>query len=403
MRSVRKTLFVAMVTVAGGCGGEAPAPIPPRIDMQPVSLSVEECQGASFVVRASGGPPLAFQWLESGHPIAGATAASLAFDRVGGADDGRRFSVVVSTPSGSTTSDEVTLTVTDAVGEAVLSSDAIFRLASDGTTLYWTDGLGVRASSVDCSGPIRTLYERQDFFENAIGLALAPPFVLWTDTASGTVRSIPTTGGPVAVLASGVSGLRELAAGSGRVFWPHFGGIQTVALEGGPVVQLASAGTNASGIALDDRAVYWTDVTARAIYRVPIVGGDVVALASEQEYPGAIVSDGKFVYWTTALDHDTTQPTGRVSKVSRDGGTPVVLASQPLVIYPIALGDASIYWTGRVWAGAPSGTGSVARLPLDGTSVPSVIASGLDLPSQVTVDSRYVYWSDARGIVRRRK
>lgn len=83
----------------------------PTIAAQPANVAVTELQTATFSVTASGAAPLSYQWRRAGMPIAGATAATLTIASAPLADNGARFSVVVSSGAGSVTSAEVALTV----------------------------------------------------------------------------------------------------------------------------------------------------------------------------------------------------------------------------------------------------------------------------------------------------
>lgn len=82
----------------------------PVIATQPVDLTVASGIPASFSVGALGGGPLSYQWLKNGEPIPGATAASYSLSAASLSASGI-YSVVVSSPVGSVTSDSAVLTV----------------------------------------------------------------------------------------------------------------------------------------------------------------------------------------------------------------------------------------------------------------------------------------------------
>ena len=82
----------------------------PTIAAQPANMTVTELQAASFSVTAKGTAPLTYQWQRDGKPIAGATAATLTIPSALAADNGARFSVVVSNSAGSVASVEAVLT-----------------------------------------------------------------------------------------------------------------------------------------------------------------------------------------------------------------------------------------------------------------------------------------------------
>ena len=62
-------------------------------------------------MRASGTPPLRYQWQRNGANISGATAQDYTIASVTAADNGVRFRAVVSNDYGSVTSNEAVLTV----------------------------------------------------------------------------------------------------------------------------------------------------------------------------------------------------------------------------------------------------------------------------------------------------
>lgn len=101
-------------TCAGGrgeVGDVTPSPtVLPRITQGPASISVPPGRAAGFSVTATG-PALSYQWRRNGTDIPGATGATYSIPSVTAADDGARFSVVVSNSYGSVTSAEATLTV----------------------------------------------------------------------------------------------------------------------------------------------------------------------------------------------------------------------------------------------------------------------------------------------------
>src|SRR5207237_4239672 len=84
---------------------------PPTITTQPASRTVTAGQTASFSVTATGTAPLSYQWQRGGVPISGATLASYTTPSTTSGDNGAQFTVVVSNPAGSVTSNVATLTV----------------------------------------------------------------------------------------------------------------------------------------------------------------------------------------------------------------------------------------------------------------------------------------------------
>ena len=85
--------------------------LPVSITSPPLSLTVNTGLSASWMVVAQGTPPLSYQWLRDGEPIAGATQAAYSSGTLTFADHGARFQVVVSNIVGPLTSQAAVLTV----------------------------------------------------------------------------------------------------------------------------------------------------------------------------------------------------------------------------------------------------------------------------------------------------
>jgi Immunoglobulin I-set domain/Carboxypeptidase regulatory-like domain len=84
---------------------------PPVIVSQPQSDTVTSGRVVFFTVQAVGSPTLRYQWRRNGQALAGQIFPTLAFAATL-ADNGAVYSVVVSNPAGSATSNDATLTVT---------------------------------------------------------------------------------------------------------------------------------------------------------------------------------------------------------------------------------------------------------------------------------------------------
>jgi hypothetical protein len=115
--------FLIVSLALAGCGGGAsPQPGPtiinaaaPSIIAQPTNQSVTAGQTATFSVTAAGTVPLSYQWQKGTVTITGATFPSYTTAATTVADSGSQFSVVVSNPIGSATSNAATLTVNAAL------------------------------------------------------------------------------------------------------------------------------------------------------------------------------------------------------------------------------------------------------------------------------------------------
>ena len=83
------------------------------VTKQPTPLTVAARSGAIFTVEALGAPPISYQWLQNGAPLAGATSPALYLTAVTQAQAGN-YSVVVTTSAGSVTSNPALLTLSTA-------------------------------------------------------------------------------------------------------------------------------------------------------------------------------------------------------------------------------------------------------------------------------------------------
>ena len=83
----------------------------PSISMQPTSRTAAVGSSVTFSVRASGTPPLRYQWQRNGASITGATSPDYTIASVSSSDHGARFRAVVVNDYGSVTSTEAVLTV----------------------------------------------------------------------------------------------------------------------------------------------------------------------------------------------------------------------------------------------------------------------------------------------------
>jgi glucose/arabinose dehydrogenase len=84
----------------------------PQITSDPQDLTRAIGQSATFVVEASGAPPLSYRWQRNGVNISGATGTSYTLPSVQLADNGARFRCIVTNSAGNAQSQEAVLTVT---------------------------------------------------------------------------------------------------------------------------------------------------------------------------------------------------------------------------------------------------------------------------------------------------
>ncbi len=147
---------------------ETPLPAKLVITTQPTSQTVVLGQSALFSVSAAGSASLTYQWRKNGAAIAGATSASYATPPTTSGDGGSRFDVVVSSGSGSITSDPASLTV---LLPPQISSQPLGVTVSPGATATF---------SVVAAGTAPLSYQ---WFRNGVAVANAT-LATYTFTAS---------------------------------------------------------------------------------------------------------------------------------------------------------------------------------------------------------------------------
>lgn len=161
---------------------------PPSITSHPTSRTVAPAASATFSVRASGAPPLRYQWQRNGANISGATAQDYTLASATAADNNARFRAVVSNDFGSVMSNDAVLTVS-----ANRAPTASITQPAAGTT--YTGGMvinyaGAGSDPEDGSLPAAAFTWQVDFHHDTH----THPFVAPRSGATSGSFTIPTTG-----------------------------------------------------------------------------------------------------------------------------------------------------------------------------------------------------------------
>lgn len=114
--------------------GGSPTNTPPAVTEHPANQTVPLGGSATFVVAATGTPPLSYQWQKNGTQIPGATGASYTTPAVAAGDNGSTFRCVITNPYGSATSSSATLTVTSGALPPVITTEPVNRTVTAGQT-----------------------------------------------------------------------------------------------------------------------------------------------------------------------------------------------------------------------------------------------------------------------------
>ena len=129
------------------------------------------------------------------------------------------------------------------------------------------------------------------------------------------------------------------------VYWTNAGALYVEPKGGGPTsAYLVTAAKYANLVAVDATNLYWTDGSGSLVVKLAIGGGPpflgTPSILASGVGAVAIALDATSIY----LGVEDTFNTGRVLKMSIDGGTPLTLASGG-VPRAIAVDATSVYWT----------------------------------------------------------
>ncbi len=140
------------------------APQAPNIISQPVPVTVQEGESATFSIVANGSAPLLYQWRKGGDDILGATGSTYRIDSTRLTDNGAVYDCVVKNTAGEKTSAGVVLTVqgdsiapeivsasaTSAAALTVMFSEPVEQSSAETVTNYSLDfGVAVTAAVLD--------------------------------------------------------------------------------------------------------------------------------------------------------------------------------------------------------------------------------------------------------------
>ena len=122
------------VTSAAATLTVSAAAVAPTITAQPLSQSVPTGQTATFTVVATGTAPLSYQWQKNGTAVSGATSSSYTTPATTSSDSGAQFTVMVSDPAGSVSSNAATLTVSAAAVAPTITTQPTSQSVTAGQT-----------------------------------------------------------------------------------------------------------------------------------------------------------------------------------------------------------------------------------------------------------------------------
>jgi hypothetical protein len=211
---------------------------------------------------------------------------------------------------------------------------------------------------VICMNPAGTLTDSRFIISYGSMLVDAPD-----STILSTVERLPQNG------ALGIGGLSLV---SNNLYFTRSydnvanGQIMRVSTAGGTPTSLVS-GQSAIGLFADANNLIWLGSNS-TVKKSTLSGGTVTTLASDQSLlNGNPTADSTNVYYRRAVSHGPSQ---RIMKVSRNGGTPVLLTSDNVTSELFSDGT-SVYWSASTATG-----GRVAKISVNGGSVTVLATKG---------------------------
>ncbi len=419
-------LLLAAVTLAGCSSNSAGGP---AIGRQPSNQTSFVTQTVTFAVSVEGAFPLSFQWRKNGVNIAGATDISYTTPPLTLADDGATFSVVVTNPKGSATSDEATVTVkpgpTITVQPVAASvnagATATFSVTATGESLSYqwlrndlpvTSGTG--ATSTSYTTAATTVADDGAVYSVAVrnpGGVVVSAEVLLVVSGQPAFSIAPVS----QVIAAGRPAIFSSIAGGGNLAYQWRRGSADIAGANAPVYTLAGAALADSGaefsvtasnsIGSATTAAATLTVVDRPVDPPPALVAELGASRAETSGEGFVIvrkSDGTLWHWgfngegqrgdgssqnVSETPGQVTLPAGAVPARLAVGGRHVLALMTDGSVYGWGLNN-----VGQLAQGDAFPEFTPARITLPAPAV--AIAAGRSHSLAVLDDGRVYAWGD---------
>jgi hypothetical protein len=169
----------------------------PTISLQPQSQQTAAGSSVIFTAQGSGTGPLAYQWRKDGAAVSGASTATLVLQNVSAANAGT-YTVIVTNPAGSVTSNPATLTVLASSSDGRLINLAVRSAAGSGdSTLiagFVISGQASKTVLIRAIGPTLAQF--------GVGSVLADPQLKLFNSSSNQIGANDDWGGDATLAAT---------------------------------------------------------------------------------------------------------------------------------------------------------------------------------------------------------
>ena len=267
-------------------------------------------------------------------------------------------------------------------------------------------------------------------------------FTQSVDEFEGTINKVPLAGGEIEVLLSGINNPTDIVSDSKNIYWIEKsanGALKQMPLVGGTPMILASSLNEPVSLVVFGGFVYWCDKDDGdgMIRSVPIDGGSIFDIYDTRITPTGIATDGQYVFFTEAWD----SPSGKVLKVSVNGGEAITLVSGLGAPFTVALDSTSVYWMEFGWeqklgktkldgsstlilstnnsyswnpkilavddtnlyfgvqGGVAETYGVIQKVSINGGEVTTIVKTGeYSMPYNIAIDDTNIYWAESNTL-----
>lgn len=167
--------------------------------------------------------------------------------------------------------------------------------------------------------------------------------------------------------------------------------------------------SHVSGIVVDDKFAYVTmggtiadmNEGTNGLRKIALDTGAVTVLDNDRKHTPQSETDGfaadeKYVYWNTG---------GSLMRIAKDGGAAeTVVSAEVGVGVDLAIDNEKIYWANHYYYSSknPAQPSPIFMAAKQGGKA-EIFVDGQDVPGNIVVDEKYVYWRAASGLFKQSK